>query len=327
MKIAVVGLGAMGGYMAARMLAAGFAPTALVTPRHLEPLRRDGLRLESEGRRNAYPVAATDDPAELGPQDVVVLAVKATSLPAIAPRRGPLGGPRTLVVAAMNGVPWWFFHGLDTDQAGAPIESVDPGGAISAALPPAVSIGCVLHLAASMPEPGLVVHAFGNRFLLGDPMARGSGSPGRVGPIVEVFRASGMEAVVAEDILAEVWYKLWGNMTMNPVSALTGCTMDVILRDDDVRGFMSRAMLEAGEVASRFGIRLPVTPEERHAVAAQLGAFKTSMLQDVEAARPIELDALVGSVVEIAGRVGVDVPHIRTLLGLARLRARQLGLY
>jgi 2-dehydropantoate 2-reductase len=327
MKIAVVGLGAMGGYMAARMLAAGFAPTALVTPRHLEPLRRDGLRLQSEGRRTAHAIAATDDPAELGPQDVLVLAVKATSLPSLARRITSLIGPQTLVVAAMNGVPWWFFHGLDPAQARTPLESVDPAGAVSATLPPAGCIGCVLHLAASMPEPGLVVHAFGNRFLLGDPMARGSGSSGRVGPIVEVFRASGMDAVVSEDIHADVWYKLWGNMTMNPVSALTGATMDVILKDDDVRGFMSRAMLEAGDVAQRFGIRLPVTPEERHAVAAQLGAFKTSMLQDVEAARPIELDALVGSVVEIADRMKVEVPHIRTLFGLARLRARQLGLY
>ena len=327
MKIAVVGLGAMGGYMAAGMLAAGLSPVALVTRRHLQPLSLHGLRLASGGRQTAHPITASDDPRVLGRQDLILLAVKATSLPSIAPTLSPMVGPDTLIVAAMNGVPWWFFHGLDATQAKAPIEAVDAGGAISAALPPRQCIGCVLHLAASMPEPGLIAHAFGNRFLLGDPMARGSGGAGRAAAIVELMCRAGMDAVVSEDIHAEVWYKLWGNMTMNPVSALTGATMDLILRDDDVRNFMSRAMIEAGEVSRKVGIALPVTPESRHKLAAQLGAFKTSMLQDVEASRPIELDALVGTVIEIAGRLGVEVPNIRALMGLTRLRARQLGLY
>jgi 2-dehydropantoate 2-reductase len=327
MKTAVVGLGAMGGYMAARMLAAGLAPVALVTPRHLEPLRRNGLRLQSEGRETTHPITASSDPAALGVQDLILLSVKATALPAIAPTLAPMIGPDTLIVAAMNGVPWWFFHGLEPSQAGRPIEAVDPAGVVSASLPPQQCIGCVLHLAASLPEPGLVVHSFGNRFLLGDPLERGTGRPGRAAAVVELLSRAGLGAVVSDDIHAEVWYKLWGNMTMNPVSAITGATMDVILKDDDVRGFMSRAMIEAGEVSRRFGIALPVTPEERHQLAAQLGAFKTSMLQDVEAGRPIELDALVGTVIEIADRLGVEVPHIRTLMGLARLRARQLKLY
>jgi 2-dehydropantoate 2-reductase len=327
MKTAVIGLGAMGGYMAARLLAAGQPVAALVTPRHLAPLRERGLRLVANGREASHPIRASSDPRELGRQDLLLLAVKATSLPAIAPTLAPMIGPDTLIVTAMNGVPWWFFHGLDPAQAGRPIEAVDAGGAISRALPPQQCIGCVLHLAASLPEPGLVVHAFGNRFLLGDPLARGSGGVGRAARIVELMARAGLDAVAADDIHAEVWYKLWGNMTMNPMSAITGATMDLILKDDDVRAFMSRAMIEAGEVSRRVGIVLPVTPEERHQVAAQLGAFKTSMLQDVEAARPIELDALVGSVVEIAGRLGVDVPNIRALMGIARLRARQLGLY
>ena len=328
MKIGVVGLGAMGGYVAARMLAAGLAPVALVTRRHLEPLKARGLRLVSGGRETAYPITASDDPSALGRQDLIVLSVKATSLPAIAPTLGPMIGPDTLIVVAMNGVPWWFFHGLDAAQAATPIAAVDAGGAISAALPPGQCIGCVLHLAASMPQPGLVEHAFGNRFLLGDPMVRGSGDDaGRAGPLVELLCSVGLDAVLSKDIHADVWYKLWGNMTMNPVSALTGETMDVILRDPDVRDFMSRAMIEAREVAHRLGIVLPVSPEERHKLAAQLGAFKTSMLQDVEASRPIELDALVGTVIEIAQRLGVDVPNIRALMGLTRLRARHLGLY
>ena len=327
MKIAVVGLGAMGGYVAARMLAAGLAPVALVTRRHLEPLKSRGLRLVSGGHETAHPIVASDDPSALGQQDLIVLSVKATSLPAIAPALGPMIGPDTLIVVAMNGVPWWFFHGLDAAQSATPIAAVDAGGAISAALPPQQCIGCVLHLAASMPQPGLIEHAFGNRFLLGDPMARGSGSAGRAGAIAELLRGAGLDAIVSQDIHAEVWYKLWGNMTMNPVSAITGATMDVILRDRDVREFMSRAMIEAGEVSRRIGITLPVTPEERHKLAAQLGAFKTSMLQDVEALRPIELDALVGTVIEIAERLGVDVPNIRALMGLTRLRARHLGIY
>ena len=327
MKTAVVGLGAMGGYMAARMLAAGLPVTALATPRHLAPLRERGLRLVADGRESSHPIQVSSDPRELGRQDLVILAVKATSLPVIAPTLAPMIGPDTLVVAAMNGVPWWFFHGLDESQAGRPIEAVDAGGAISMALPPRQCIGCVLHLAASMPEPGRVVHAFGNRFLLGDPLARGSGGAGRASAVVELMDRAGLEAVAADDIHAEVWYKLWGNMTMNPISAITGTTMDIILKDDDVRAFMSRAMMEAGEVSRRVGIALPVTPEQRHQMAAQLGAFKTSMLQDVEASRPIELDALVGSVIEIADRLGVEVPNIRTLMGIARLRARQLGLY
>lgn len=333
MRIAVVGLGAMGGYMAARMLAAGLEPVALVTPRHLAPLATHGLRLLHDGVETAHPITASDDAATLGQQDLIVLAVKATSLSAIAPTLVPMIGPQTLIVAAMNGVPWWFFHGLDETQARTPIAAVDPAGAISAALPPRQCIGCVLHLAASMPEPGLISHAFGNRFLLGDPLARparGDSSVDRserAAPIVELFRSAGMDASLSEDIHADVWYKLWGNMTMNPLSALTGATMDVILRDDDVRNFMTRAMLEAGEVSRRFGITIPVSPAERHKLAAQLGAFKTSMLQDLEAGRPIELDALVGTVIEIADRLGVEVPNIRTLMGLARLRARQLALY
>lgn len=326
MKIAVVGLGAMGGYMAARMLAGGLSPVALVTRRHLAPLKAQGLRMQSEGRQTAHPITASDDPRILGRQDLVVLAVKATSLPSIAPTLAPMIGPDTLVVAAMNGVPWWFFHGLDSSQSDAPIAAVDAGGRVSAALPPQQCIGCVLHMAASMPEPGLVLHSFGHRILLGDPLARGAGA-GRAARIVELMHGAGLDAVLADDIHAEVWYKLWGNMTMNPVSAITGATMDVILRDDDVRDFMARAMIEAGEVSRKFGIQLPGTPQERFELAAKLGAFKTSMLQDVEASRPIELDALVGTVIEIADRLDVAVPSIRVLMGLARLRARQLDLY
>jgi 2-dehydropantoate 2-reductase len=336
MRIAIAGMGAIGGWIAARLLAAGEAPVALVTGRHLEPLARHGLRLRDGGTERSWPIRASASAAELGVQDLVVIACKATALAAMAPTLAPMVGPGTLILTAMNGVPWWFFHGLAADMAREPLQSVDPGGAISRALPPRQVIGGVVHIAASMPEPGVVVHDFGDRVIVGDPMARrpdgptGSGSApanDRSVPIAALFRAAGIDAPVAADIHREVWAKLWGNMTMNPVSALTGATMATILADGDARAFMAQAMIEAGVVGKRLGISVPMTPEERLEIASKLGHFKTSMLQDVEAGRPIELDSLVGAVTEIARRVAVPVPTIDALLGLARLQARERGLY
>lgn len=331
MKIAIAGLGAIGGWIAARLLAAGEQPVALVTPRHLEPLARHGLRLRHADAEQRWPLQASDRAADLGPQDLVIIACKATALGGLAPALAPLIGPKTLIVSAMNGVPWWFFHGLSPAMAKQPLESVDPGGAISRALPPDRVIGGVVHLAASLPEPGLVDHSHGDRIVIGDPMRRrsdgGHAGDDRAGALVELFRHARIDTPWASDIHAEVWSKLWGNMTMNPVSALTGETMDVILADRDACDLMARAMIEAGDVGRKLDIPIPMTPEARLNIAAGLGAVRTSMLQDVNAGRPIELDALVGAVIEIADRVGVPVPTIRGLMGLARLRARQLGLY
>ena len=327
MRVAIVGLGAMGGYIAARLLQAGRRPVALVTRRHLEPLRSKGLRLETDGRQQAWPIAASDDAAALGPQDLVVLAMKATALPRVAPTLAPLLGPQTRIVAAMNGVPWWFFQGIDVGLAAQPLEAVDPGGCISAVLPPPRVLGCVLHLGCSMPEPGLVRHAFGNRFLIGDPLARGRADGGRARAVAEYFAGAGMDAVASTDIHADVWFKLWGNMTMNPITAMTGQPMDQVLRDPDARAFMARVMLEADAVSRRFGVVMTGTPEERFRVAEKLGAFRTSMLQDVEAGRPIELDAMVGAVIEIGARYGLDLPETRTLMSLARPFAQARGLY
>ncbi len=336
MRIAIAGMGAIGGWMAARLLAAGETPVALVTPRHLEPLAHHGLRLRQDGREQAWPIRASTSAADLGVQDLVIVACKATALAGMAPSLAPLIGPRTLILTAMNGVPWWFFHGLAGDMAVEPLQSVDPGGTISRALPPRQVIGGVVHIGASMPEPGRVVHGFGDRVIIGDPLARRPDGPTGSGPVLATDRsvaiaerlcAAGIDAPVAADIHREVWAKLWGNMTMNPVSALTRATMATILEDADVRAFMAQAMIEAGIVGKRLGISVPMTPEERLEIAAKLGHFKTSMLQDVEAGRPIELDALVGAVAEIARRVEVPVPTIDSLMGLARLQARELGLY
>ena len=345
MKVAVAGLGAVGGFIAAKLLAAGQAPVALVTERHLEPLARHGLRLESNDGSGAWPIHASTDPAALGVQDLVIVATKATALASLAPKLAPMIGPSTLVLAAMNGVPWWFFHGLDETLAKTPLDSVDPGGAITRALAPAQVLGGVVHLAASMPEPGLVRHSFGKQVIVGDPLARltGADAGGAIGTptstaaaaaaspraarVAALLAQAGIVAPQAADIHREVWSKLWGNLTMNPVSAITRATMATILADRDVRDFMSRAMLEAGELGERVGIPVPMTPEARHRIAERLGDFKTSMLQDVEARRPIELDAIVAAVVEVADRVGHPVPTIRALLGLTRLHARGLGLY
>ena len=342
MKIAIAGLGAIGGWIATRLLAAGEAPVALVTPRHVEPLARHGLRLRHDGTEQAWPLRASDRAAELGVQDLVIIACKATALGGLAPALAPMIGPKTLILSAMNGVPWWFFHGLAPAMADRPLESVDPGGAISRALPPRQVLGGVVHLAASMPEPGVVVHSQGDRVIVGDPFARrtgeasGSAAAGvegaaaaadRARPVAELFRRARIDAPLAADIHGEVWSKLWGNMTVNPVSALTGATMATILADPDACALMSRAMVEAGEVGSRLGIPVPMTPAERLAIGAQLGHVRTSMLQDVEAGRPIELDAIVGAVIEIARRVDVPVPTIDGLMGLARLQAQRLGLY
>lgn len=331
MKIAIAGLGAIGGWIATRLLAAGETPVALVTPRHLEPLARHGLRLRHGGSEQAWPLQASSHAAELGVQDLVIVACKATALGQLAPALAPMIGPGTLILSAMNGVPWWFFHGLAPAMASQPLEAVDPGGAISRALPPRQVLGGVVHLAAAMPEPGIVVHSQGDRVIVGDPLARrpdaAQAGSDRASAVVELFRRAGIDAPHAADIQAEVWSKLWGNMTMNPVSALTGATMATILADPAACALMSRAMVEAGEVGARLGIPLPMTPEERLAIASRLGHFRTSMLQDVEAGRPIELDALVGAVIEIARRVDVPVPTIEGLMGLARLQAQRLGLY
>jgi len=336
MKIAIAGLGAIGGWIAARLLAAGERPVALVTARHLAPLERHGLRLRAGSDEQSWPIRASDVAGDLGVQDLIVVACKGTALGAVAPALAPMIGPQTLILSAMNGVPWWFFHGLAPAMAGEPLQSVDPGGAISRALPPQQVIGGVVHIAASMPEPGIVIHDFGQRVIVGDPMARrpngGAGnasvaSGDRSAAIGALFRKAKIDAPVAPDIHREVWSKLWGNMTMNPVSALTGSTMATILADGHARTFMAQAMVEAGTVGERLGIAVPMTPAERFELAAQLGNFKTSMLQDVEAGRPIELDALVGAVIEIAVRVAVPVPTIAALMGLARLQARERGLY
>jgi 2-dehydropantoate 2-reductase len=271
------------------------------------------------------PVNAVEDPAALGVQDLVVVAVKAPALAGVAARIAPLIGPDTMVLTAMNGVPWWFLDGgFGGAFGGTRLAAVDPDGAIAAAIPAASVIGGVVHASCSLDAPGVVRHHFGNGLIIGEPS--GQATP-RIEKLAALLVRAGIEARVSPQIQKDVWYKLWGNMTVNPISALTGATTDLILDDALVREFISAVMREAKDIGARIGIPIDQSPEDRHAVTRKLGAFKTSMLQDVEAGRAVELDALVSVVRELGQLTRVATPFTDALLGLARLQARQLGLY
>ena len=325
MKIGIVGAGAVGGVFAIWLgrqpehTISVFARSATLTA-----LQRDGLVLESaDGSRRAVSVRASADAAALGPQDLVIVAVKGPALAAVAPAVARLAAGGAPVVVAMNGVPWWFFDHLEGPCRGLRLASVDPGDAIRAQIPTGQVIGCVVHMSSVGLAPGVVRHAHGQRLILGEPAG---GASGRLEGVAQVLRHAGFEAETSARIQHDIWFKLWGNMTVNPVSALTGATGDQILDDPLVRAYLSAMMLEAREIGGRFGVPIEQTPEERHVVTRKLGAFRTSMLQDAEAGRPLELDALLGVVCEIGRHVGVPTPHLDSLLGLTRLMARTRGL-
>jgi 2-dehydropantoate 2-reductase len=325
MKVCIYGAGAIGGWIGAKLAQAGCELDVVARGATLEALKRDGLTLTSGDKRVSVPVNASDDPAALGLQQLVIVAVKAPALPAVAERIAPLLGPDTIVLTAMNGVPWWFLQGgFGGPVAGAQLQAVDPGGRIDAAIPARHVIGCVVHASCSLDAPGVVRHHFGNGLIIGEPSGE---STSRVQALGELLARAGIDTRISPQIQKDVWYKLWGNMTVNPISMLTGATTDLILSDDLVRGLISTIMLEAKEIGARIGVPIAESPDDRHTVTRKLGAFKTSMLQDVEAGRAVELDALVSAVRELGQLAGVQAPFTDALLGLARLRARQLGLY
>jgi len=325
MRVCIYGMGAVGGLIAARLAAEGSADvSAIARGATLAALNSGGLRLQSGDRLTQTPIRASKHPAELGVQDLVVVSVKGPALPAVAAGIAPLLGPDTVVLSAMNGVPWWFFDGVEGPCAGMHLESVDPGGAVTAAIPACRVIGCVVHLNASAPEPGFVLHRMGNGLIVGEP--DGSLSA-RVQQLAQLLARAGFDVTTSARIQNDIWYKLWGNLTFNPISALTGATGDRILADPLVMAFCTAAMAEAGRIGDRIGCEIRQTPQERHAVTRRLGAFRTSMLQDAEAGRPLEIDAIVGAAKEIGERVGVATPTIDALLGLIRLYGRTRGLY
>ncbi|MDB5884028.1 MAG: ketopantoate reductase [Polaromonas sp.] len=324
MKVCIYGAGAIGGWIGSGLAQAGCSVSVVARGATLAALQLHGLRLREGSLVTSQPVASSADPAELGVQDLVVLAVKAPSLPEIARRINPLLGPHTTVLTAMNGVPWWFLQGFGGKLAGTRLASVDPDGALADALPVGRIVGCVVHASCSADEPGQVRHHFGNRLILGEPSGQ---QTERVGQLAALLEKAGFEAPVSSQIQKDIWFKLWGNMTVNPISALTGATTDLIIDDELVRGFISLVMLEAKEIGARLGIQIDQQPEDRHQVTRKLGAFKTSMLQDMEAGKPVELDALVSVVKELGQLTQVQTPYTNALLGLARLQARVRGLY
>lgn len=324
MKVCIYGAGAIGGWIGVKLAQAGCEVGVVARGATLQALRSHGLRLQQGSETLSAPVRASASPAELGVQDLVVVAVKAPAMADVAKNIGPLLGPDTMVLTAMNGVPWWFFHGFGGAHAGRRLEAVDPDGAIAEAIPARHIIGCVVHASCSLREPGWVQHHMGQKLIIGEPS--GEKTP-RVQHLAALLEKAGFEAVLSEQIQKDAWYKLWGNMTVNPVSAMTGATTDRIMDDELVRGFISAVMLEAREIGARVGIPIAQQPEDRHQVTRKLGAFKTSMLQDVEAGKPVEIDALVTVVREMGRMTGVPTPFTDALLGLSRLHARVHGLY
>jgi 2-dehydropantoate 2-reductase len=324
MKVCIYGVGAIGGLVGARLAAAGNEVGAIARGATLAALRERGVVLRSGTETVRAPLAATDDPRSLGPQDLVIVAVKGPALPSVAQSIGPLLGAHTMVLTAMNGVPWWFFSGRDGPCADMQLESVDPGGSIGAAISARHVIGCVVHASASVAEPGVIVHTIGRGLIIGEPAGPRSE---RLARAAALLTHAGFNVTQSENIHYDIWYKLWGNLTMNPIAALTGATGDRVIADPLLREFCSAAMREAAAVGARVGCAVTQAPDDRHAITRELGAFRPSMLQDAEAGRPLEIDAIVGAVKEIGARVGVATPNIDALLGLIRLFGRVRGLY
>jgi 2-dehydropantoate 2-reductase len=324
MKVCIVGAGAVGGLIGARLAHAGVEVSAVARGATAAALRQHGWRLQIGGQTITAPVRAVRDASELSPQDYVVIAVKAPAMASVAKTMRALTHPETTFVSAMNGVPWWFFHGLAGAFEGLPLATIDPDGVIAAAIPIERVMGAVVHLTCSTPEPGVVRHGVGNRLIVGEPKG---GSSARLLAFAELLREAAFEVEVSPRIQQDIWYKLWGNMTMNPISAFTGATSDRILDDPLVGQFCFDLMAEAAAIGAAIGCPIAQSGTDRMAVARKLGAFKTSMLQDVEAGKPVEIDALLSAPREIGARAGVPTPHLDTLLGLARLHARVHGLY
>ena len=324
MKACIYGAGAIGGWIGHGLARAGASVSVVARGATLAALQQHGLRLSQGDQLTAQAVTSSASPAALGVQDVIVLAVKAPSLPEVARQIAPLIGPETIILTAMNGVPWWFLQGFGGVLAGTRLHSVDPQGALALAMPAKHIVGCVVHASCSIDAPALVHHHFGNKLILGEPSGV---QTDRLRELAGWLEKAGFEVPLSRQIQTDIWFKLWGNMTVNPISALTGATTDLIMADDLLKGFISSVMMEAKEIGARIGIVINQQPEDRHAVTLKLGAFKTSMLQDVEAGKAIELDALVSSVKELGMLTKVPTPATDALLGLARVHAKVRGLY
>jgi 2-dehydropantoate 2-reductase len=323
MRICVFGAGAIGGLMAARLAQKQAAEVTIIARGpHLAAMQERGLRLVSEGEDFTVRPRCVATPEEAGPQDYVLVTLKAVGLPSAAPNIAKLMGPETAVVSAVNGIPWWYFHKLAGPHEGRRVESVDPGGVVSRHLPPERAIGAIVYPAAEVTEPGVIEHTYGDRFSLGEP--DGSRSE-RANRLSEALIAAGFKAPVRPRIRDEIWVKLWGNLAFNPISALTQNDLAQLTGDPGQREVARNMMLEAQAIAEALGIRFAIDVDKRIAGAAEVGAHRTSMLQDLERGRPMEIEALLGVVVELAEIVGLPAPACRTVLALVRARAKVAG--
>jgi len=324
MRIAIYGAGAIGGYLGCELARAGTDVTMIARNRTLAAIRENGITLHIDGETRVGRPAATGDPGEAGPQDAVIVAVKADAAPAIAPQIAPMLGSETVVVTATNGVPWWYFHDHGGALAGTRLETVDPGGIQWRTIGPERAIGCVVYPAAEAIAPGVIRHISLNRFSLGEP--DGSKSD-RILRLAGALKTAGFSAPVRPRIRNEIWLKLWGNLSFNPVSALTGATLGQMASDPLVRPVIAAMMAEGQAVGEALGVSFGVTYDKRIDGAGKVGAHRTSMLQDLDAGRKLEIDALVSAVQELGGLVKIDTPTVDIVAALVKMRAQADGLY
>lgn len=324
MKLCIYGAGAVGGLIAARLARAGHDVSVVARGAHLAAIRDSGLKVASERGEIVAKVKADANPARLGLQDCVIVTVKGPGLAGVAAEIAPLLGPATSIVTAMNGVPWWLFDRLPSGAGKLRLESLDPGGALARAMPTERIVGCVVHLSASVPEPGLVRHGTGERLILGEPGGRNTDRTLR---IAQALNGAGFETILSETIEKEFWVKLLGNLSFNPVSALTLATSDRLIADAQVKAYLVAIMRECLAIGRAVGIDADIDPEARIDMARSLGVFKTSMLQDLQAGRMLEIDTLFAGTLEIARQAGVAAPCTEALYGLIRLRAETSGQY
>jgi 2-dehydropantoate 2-reductase len=324
MRLAIFGAGAIGGFLSVRLVQSGEDVTVVARGPHLEAMQAKGLTLISREERVTVRPRCVASASEAGAQDYVFVTLKAHSLPAAAPQIAAMMGPESALITGINGVPYWYFYGLQGPWEGRAVESVDPGGRLLTILPPEQAIGCVVYPAAEVNEPGVVEHTYGDRFTLGEPDGI---RKERTEALSQALIAAGLKAPVRPRIRDEIWVKLWGNMALNPLSALTASTLDRLTGEPELRTVVRAMMIEGHAVSEALGVRLPIDVDKRIEGAAEVGAHKTSMLQDLERGRPMEIDALLGAVVELGALTGVAMPVSTMILALVRERARQAGCY
>jgi 2-dehydropantoate 2-reductase len=315
-RIVIAGAGAIGGYLGARLAQAGADVVLFARGPHLQAMKTRGVRVISRDGDFEVRPAVADDLSAIGPADVVVLGVKAHGLTALAPQLRPLFGPDTVVVSTQNGIPWWYFQGIGGELEGLRLERIDPGGVVATAIEPRRVVGSLAYFATEIVEPGVIRHTEGNRISLGEPDGTRSD---RCRAIAAALIGAGLRCPVTTRFRTEVWVKLLGNVAFNPISALTGGTLEELARHPEVSALVRELMMETEAVAARLGIELPISIDQRMAGAEKVGAHKTSMLQDLEAGRPMELEGIVGAVVELGDRLGVPMPSTRAVYACAKL--------